>query len=135
MKRSPKAWNKFHLINAVHNAATEPPANLHGDDRRRTGNEIVQWAYTLWAKPDSGVSKQDVDDMFLHLLKTGQVAFLCGRPFDPVNEPKVLSERHVGLKIMRERAYRIGGECQITSAPGQGAQVRFVLPRKQGEVA
>jgi len=36
---------------------------------------------------------------------------------------------------MRERAYRIGGECQITSAPGKGAQVRFVLPRKQGEVA
>ena len=91
MKRSPKAWNKFHLINAVHNAATEPPANLHGDDRRRTGNEIVQWAYTLWAKPDSGVSKQDVDDMFLHLLKTGQVAFLCGRPFDPVNEPNYMT--------------------------------------------
>jgi len=58
-----------------------------------------------------------------------------GGGFDPVNEPKVLSERHVGLKIMRERAYRIGGECQITSAPGKGAQVRFVLPRKQGEVA
>ena len=57
-----------------------------------------------------------------------------GSGFDPVNEPKVLSERHVGLKIMRERAYRIGGECRITSAPGQGAQVRFVLPRKQGEV-
>lgn len=58
-----------------------------------------------------------------------------GAGFDPVNEPKVLSERHVGLKIMRERAYRIGGECQIRSAPGKGAQVRFVLPRKQGEVA
>ena len=57
-----------------------------------------------------------------------------GAGFDPVNEPKVLSERHVGLKIMRERAYRIGGECQITSAPGKGAQVRFVLPRKHGEV-
>ena len=57
-----------------------------------------------------------------------------GAGFDPVNEPKVLSERHVGLKIMRERAHRIGGECQITSAPGQGARVRLVLPKKQGEV-
>jgi hypothetical protein len=83
MQRSLKSWNKFHLINAVHNAATEPPVNYSGEDRRRTGNEIVQWAYTLWSKPDSGVSKQDVDDMFLHLLQTEQVVFLCGRPFDP----------------------------------------------------
>ena len=57
-----------------------------------------------------------------------------GRGFDPVNEPNVLSERHVGLKIMRERAQRIGGECRITSAPGQGARVRLVVPKKQGEV-
>ena len=91
MKRTLKAWNKFHLINAVHNAATEPPANLHGDDRRRTCNEIVQWAYTLWSKPDSGVTNKDVDEMFLHLLTTGQVVFLCGRPFDPVNEPNYMS--------------------------------------------
>ncbi len=58
-----------------------------------------------------------------------------GGGFDPVNEPNVLSERHVGLRIMRERAHRIGGECQITSAPGKGTRVRFVLPKKQAEVA
>ena len=91
MERSLKSWNKFHLINAVYNAGTVHPQKVTDKDDRRTGNEIVQWAYTLWGKPDSGVSKQDVDDMFLHLLKTGQVVFLCGRPFDPVNEPNYMS--------------------------------------------
>jgi hypothetical protein len=56
-----------------------------------------------------------------------------GGGFDPVNEPKVLSDRHVGLKIMRERAHRIGGECRITSAPGKGTQVRLVLPKETSE--
>ncbi|MGB8883284.1 MAG: type IV pili methyl-accepting chemotaxis transducer N-terminal domain-containing protein [Azonexus sp.] len=58
-----------------------------------------------------------------------------GGGFDPVNEPKVRSDHHVGLQIMRERAQRIGGECQITSEPGKGALVRLVLPRKQARVA
>jgi two-component system nitrate/nitrite sensor histidine kinase NarX len=58
-----------------------------------------------------------------------------GGGFDPVNEPKVRSTHHVGLQIMRERAQRIGGECQITSEPGKGALVRLVLPRKQARVA
>jgi two-component system nitrate/nitrite sensor histidine kinase NarX len=58
-----------------------------------------------------------------------------GGGFDPVNEPKVHSDCHVGLQIMRERAQRIGGECQITSEPGKGALVRLILPRKQARVA
>ena len=58
-----------------------------------------------------------------------------GGGFDPVNEPKLNSDHHVGLQIMRERAQRIGGECQITSEPGKGALVRLVLPRKQARVA
>ena len=58
-----------------------------------------------------------------------------GGGFDPLTEPKVHSDRHVGLQIMRERAHRIGGECQISSEPGKGALVRLILPRKQAKVA
>ena len=57
-----------------------------------------------------------------------------GVGFDPVNEPKVLSERHVGLKIMRERAHRVGGECQITSRIGEGTRVTLSLPKATREV-
>ncbi|MCK6413361.1 MAG: type IV pili methyl-accepting chemotaxis transducer N-terminal domain-containing protein [Azonexus sp.] len=52
-----------------------------------------------------------------------------GVGFDTVNEAKVLSDRHVGLKIMRERAERIGGECRITSKIGGGTQVTLRRPR------
>lgn len=53
-----------------------------------------------------------------------------GRGFDPETDPNCLSDRHVGLKIMRERAHRIGGECQISSKPGQGACVTLTLPKE-----
>ncbi|HSG23734.1 MAG TPA: type IV pili methyl-accepting chemotaxis transducer N-terminal domain-containing protein [Azonexus sp.] len=56
-----------------------------------------------------------------------------GIGFDPVNEPNVLSERHVGLKIMRERAHRVGGECQITSKIGEGTHVTLTLPKANRE--
>lgn len=56
-----------------------------------------------------------------------------GIGFDPVNEPNVLSERHVGLKIMRERAHRVGGECRITSKIGKGTRVRLTLPKESRE--
>lgn len=56
-----------------------------------------------------------------------------GVGFDPVNEPKVMSDWHVGLKIMRERADRIGGECRITSKAGDGTRVKLKLPANRKE--
>jgi len=56
-----------------------------------------------------------------------------GVGFDPVNEPNVRSDRHVGLKIMRERAHRVGGECRITSKIGEGTCVRLTLPKESRE--
>ena len=53
-----------------------------------------------------------------------------GVGFDTVNEPNVQSDRHVGLKIMRERAHRVGGECRIVSEIGQGTRVTLTLPRE-----
>lgn len=37
------------------------------------------------------------------------------------------SGRHVGLKIMQERARRVGGECTIESEPGHGTRVVLAL--------
>lgn len=58
-----------------------------------------------------------------------------GAGFDLVNNPNVTSDRHVGLKIMKERAFRVGGECLITSAVGAGTKVTLSLPRPQKETA
>lgn len=38
-----------------------------------------------------------------------------------------------GMRNMRERARVLGGETQITSPPGQGTEVRVLLPRRRGE--
>lgn len=56
-----------------------------------------------------------------------------GRGFDPENDPNCRSDRHVGLQIMRERAHRIGGECRITSKPGEGSCVTLTLPKETRE--
>jgi two-component system NarL family sensor kinase len=50
-----------------------------------------------------------------------------GRGFDPERAPGV-GEGHLGLTIMRERARGYGGDCEITSAPGEGTRVRLWLP-------
>jgi signal transduction histidine kinase len=36
-----------------------------------------------------------------------------------------------GLRNMRQRLAKLGGFCQVESAPGRGATIRFVLPLSQ----
>ncbi|MGZ8197590.1 MAG: sensor histidine kinase, partial [Burkholderiales bacterium] len=50
-----------------------------------------------------------------------------GSGFDPADMER-WGERHMGLRIMRERAQRIGGEVRIDSERGKGTQVTLVLP-------
>jgi two-component system nitrate/nitrite sensor histidine kinase NarX len=47
----------------------------------------------------------------------------CG--FDPAT---VTSDMHVGLRIMRERAHRIGGTLAVRSRRGSGTEVTLELP-------
>ncbi|KAB2926630.1 MAG: HAMP domain-containing protein [Dechloromonas sp.] len=56
-----------------------------------------------------------------------------GIGFDTENEPNVRSDRHVGLKIMRERAHRIGGELRIVSHIGEGSRLLLSLPKEPRE--
>lgn len=35
---------------------------------------------------------------------------------------------HIGLQIMRERAYRIGAQVEVSSNPSKGTQLRLMLP-------
>jgi len=58
-----------------------------------------------------------------------------GVGFDPETDPAVMSGHHVGLKIINQRAHRVGGQCQVKSAAGQGTRVSLWLPRRQREAA
>jgi two-component system nitrate/nitrite sensor histidine kinase NarX len=57
-----------------------------------------------------------------------------GRGFDPSRPPDDAAD-HVGLRIMRERATRIGARVDVDSAPGSGTEVRLHLPVAQREAA
>ncbi|HUW49571.1 MAG TPA: type IV pili methyl-accepting chemotaxis transducer N-terminal domain-containing protein [Sulfuricella sp.] len=50
-----------------------------------------------------------------------------GRGFDLGPESGIDSEQHVGIKIMKERAHRIGAQLTISSAPGEGTCVSLTL--------
>lgn len=58
-----------------------------------------------------------------------------GVGFDPDNDPAVQSDNHVGLKIMRERCHRIGGNLTVHSRPGKGVRVVLTLPGGYREAA
>jgi two-component system nitrate/nitrite sensor histidine kinase NarX len=58
-----------------------------------------------------------------------------GIGFDLAERAGDISEQHVGLKIMKERAHRIGGYFEIESGPGTGTLVRLTLPGLQREAA
>lgn len=53
-----------------------------------------------------------------------------GRGFD-VEAASDTAEAHIGLRIMRERAQRIGGTIELRSQPGAGTQVVLTLPAVQ----
>ncbi len=46
-----------------------------------------------------------------------------GRGFDPSIDA---GDSHIGIRIMRERAHRFGGQLQIHSSPGQGAEISLI---------
>ena len=49
---------------------------------------------------------------------------------DPLPEPNPTTGEHIGLRIMQERAERIGGEIHFESEPGEGTliQLNFDAP-------
>lgn len=55
-----------------------------------------------------------------------------GRGFDPRTLP---ASQHFGLRIMRERAERLGGRLDIQSAPGQGTRIAaYIQGAKAGVI-
>jgi two-component system, NarL family, nitrate/nitrite sensor histidine kinase NarX len=53
-----------------------------------------------------------------------------GRGFDAEAMPDI-AETHIGLRIMRERAQRIGGTMEVRSQAGAGTTVTLTLPAVQ----
>lgn len=92
---------------------------------------IVQEALSN-ARKHSGAAAVHVE------LQRGPIYSFSVRDNGKGFEPQVLwdkSDNHVGLRIMKERAHRIGGDLQIASAQGMGTEVTLTLPVMQKEAA
>ena len=49
---------------------------------------------------------------------------------------EILTEKsleHVGILIMEERAQKIGGQLAVLSEPGEGTELRLIIPRKEAK--
>lgn len=51
-----------------------------------------------------------------------------GNGFDPTEAPEDGFRRHMGLSLMRERAWLLGGKAVVQSAPGEGTSFTLELP-------
>jgi signal transduction histidine kinase len=65
------------------------------------------------------VKISDVDNM-VHIVVEDD-----GPGFDPSSE---ISSDHVGMRLMRERAARVGGRIELDSHPGSGTRLEAILP-------
>jgi two-component system nitrate/nitrite sensor histidine kinase NarX len=53
-----------------------------------------------------------------------------GKGFDSGPKSDIDAEQHVGIKIMKERAHRIGAQLAITSVQGEGTRVSLTLTKQ-----
>jgi two-component system nitrate/nitrite sensor histidine kinase NarX len=85
------------------------------------------------ARKHSGCSRVDVE------LERGPTYRLTvrddGRGFDPAARDEASHDDHVGLRIMRERANRVGASVAVRSSPGAGTEVTLTLPVARMEAA
>jgi signal transduction histidine kinase len=56
-----------------------------------------------------------------------------GAGFDPAHLEQFVQRGHLGLRQMRERVERRQGVFEILSQPGQGTEIRAVLPLEEGK--
>lgn len=69
----------------------------------------------------------DHEDFFLRITDDGQ-------GFD-ILSPDIKAEQHVGLKIMRERAFRLRARLDMSSIPNSGTIVALRLPKENRSTA
>lgn len=73
----------------------------------------------------------------VRLWRAGQALHLSVRDFGRGIQWSEENGRHghLGILSMRERAHLLGGQLEIHSSPGQGTEVRVVVPLRDGEAS
>jgi signal transduction histidine kinase len=120
------------LREAIESAARRSRAGVRVSGNGEAGPEIVTLASRVVseavANADAHAGPCSVEISY-SVGDDGLALTVCddGLGFDPAHAPGV-EDGHLGLTVMRERARGYGGECEITSAPGRGTNVRLWIP-------
>jgi signal transduction histidine kinase len=72
------------------------------------------------AQGSTVVIRVEEDDGFVHIVIEDD-----GTGFDPATS---VDDEHHGMRLMRERAERVGGRIELDTLPGRGTRVEAVLP-------
>ena len=106
------------------------PARLevHGDGLPLPADVQVQVLHVVQEALSNARKHAGASHVSLEVRKGQRWRFAVHDNGAGFNVSQVRGESHVGLKIMRERAARIGGEVEITSAHGAGTTVTLTLP-------
>jgi two-component system nitrate/nitrite sensor histidine kinase NarX len=106
------------------------PARLevHGDGLPLPADVQVQVLHVVQEALSNARKHAGASHVSLEVRKGQRWRFAVHDNGAGFNVSQVRGESHVGLKIMRERAARIGGEVEITSAQGSGTTVTLTLP-------
>jgi two-component system nitrate/nitrite sensor histidine kinase NarX len=106
------------------------PARLevHGDGLPLPADVQVQVLHVVQEALSNARKHAGASHVSLEVRKGQRWRFAVHDNGAGFNVSQVRGESHVGLKIMRERAARIGGDVEITSAPGAGSTVTLTLP-------
>jgi two-component system nitrate/nitrite sensor histidine kinase NarX len=72
------------------------------------------------AQGSTVVIRVEESDGFVHIVIEDD-----GTGFDPETS---VDDQHHGMRLMRERAERVGGRIELDTSPGRGTRVEAVLP-------
>lgn len=103
----------------------EPTVRFQGPVRTAVSSEVAPHLLAVLGEGLSNAARHAQASSMSVVLIAGRDILLeladngCGMPPDAVQS---------GLRNMRERAERLGGSCEIVSAPGQGTTLRWVVP-------
>lgn len=117
---------RVHGIEVELHADSRPAGNLNGDEGWEV--EVLRIAHEALHNAVNHAAPRHV---VVRLEARGQVLRLevddDGVGFDPGD--RELRSRHLGLTSMEERARALGGQLELSSAPGKGTRVRLEVPR------
>lgn len=111
-----------------HQTGLPAPMLVHGDGLPLPSDVQVQVLHVVQEALSNVRKHAGAQQVSLDVRKGGQWRFVVRDDGVGFDTERSRDETHVGLKIMRERAERIGAQVDVASQVGHGSSVTLTLP-------